>query len=244
MPSRRAALLMAGSGVAATAFGLPRLAAYFEPALSFKALPGNDGFRQLSGGSVSKGNPALVGIDQPDLKPAETYVCAHLFTGPRPSGHVPVAYFSDARCVYCRVLSPLLNDLETREPIAITWHELPLLGPASRRAAQAALAARRQGAYAIFHDRLMGTPFMPNTAYIRKIALDAGVDVEQLLRDMQGADVADTIARTAGLARRFGFYGTPALVVGRTAVLGSIDERKLRRLIEIEANMTDPGPCS
>ena len=85
---------------------------------------------------------------------------------------------------------------------------------------------------------------MPNTAYIRQIALDAGIDVEQLLGDMQGAEVADTIAGTAGLARRFGFYGTPALVVGRTAVLGNIDERKLRRLIEIEAKMTDPGPCS
>jgi protein-disulfide isomerase len=157
---------------------------------------------------------------------------------------VPVAYFSDARCVYCQVLSPLLHDLERREPIPITWHELPLLGAASRSAAKAALAARRQGAYAIFHDRLMGTPFMPNTAYVRQIALDAGVDVEQLLRDMQGADVADTIERTGGLARRFGFYGTPALVVGRTAVLGNIDERKLRRLIEIEVNMTDPGPCS
>jgi len=244
MPSRRAALLMAGSGVAATAFGLPRLAAYFEPELTFEPLPGNDGFRQLSGGPISRGNPALVGIDQPDAQPTVTSVCAHLFTGPRPSDHVPVAYFSDARCVYCRVLSPLLHDLERREPITITWHELPLLGPASRRAAKAALAARRQGAYAIFHDRLMGTPFMPNTAYIRQIAVDAGIDVEQLLGDMQGADVADTIARTAGLARRFGFFGTPALVVGRTAVLGNIDERKLRRLIEIETNMTDPGPCS
>ncbi len=244
MPGRRTALVMAAAGGAGVFFALPRMAEFLAPTLTFEPLPGIDGFRQLAGGAVSRGNPALVGIDQADARLSDRSVCAHLFAAPKPANHVPIAYFSDARCVYCRVLSPLLHELEASEPITVTWHELPLLGPASHRAAEAALAAKRQGAYTFFHDRLMGTPFLPNTAYIRQIALDAGIDVEQLLWDMQGADVADTIARTAGLARRFGFYGTPALVVGRTAVLGSIDERKLRQLIEVEANMTDPGPCS
>jgi len=244
MPGRRTALVMAAAGGAGVFFALPRMAEFFAPTLTFEPLPGIDGFRQLAGGAVSRGNPALVGIDQADARLSDRSVCAHLFTAPKPVNHVPIAYFSDARCVYCRVLSPLLHDLEASEPIAITWHELPLLGPASRRAAEAALAAKRQGAYTFFHDRLMGTPFLPNTAYIRQLASDAGIDADQLLRDMQADGVAEDIARTASLARRFGVYGTPALVVGRTLVVGSVDERRLRRLIEIESNMTAPAPCS
>jgi len=243
MPGRRAAFLITVASVAAAYIAVPRIAAFLEPPLRFEPLPGLNGFRQLSGGSVSGGNPALVGIDASDARPDAPPVCAHLFSETVPVEHVPVAYFSDARCVYCKVLSPLLHELETTEPITVTWHELPLLGTASLEAAKAALAARQQGAYAFFHDRLMGTPFLPTPAYLRQLAADAGINADRLLNDMQDDAVSEQITRTAALARLFGFYGTPALVVGRTAVLGTVDSPRLRRLIEIEATMTAPGPC-
>jgi protein-disulfide isomerase len=237
--------MVGAAGVAMAGYvGLPHIAAYVQPRLRFEPLPGVEGFRQLAGGALSGGNPALLGIGAPPPHPPEGSVCASLFAQPGPAGHVPVAYFSDARCIYCRVLSPLLHELETTEPISITWHELPLLGAASMRAARASLAARRQSAYTIFHDRLMGTPFLPTEGYLRELAKNAGIDVDQLLRDMVSDEVSDEIARTAMLARRFGFYGTPALVVGRTATLGALDERTLRRLIEIERNEAEPGPCA
>lgn len=241
---RRAALGLLAVGAAAAI--LPPVTRWLRtPDLTYQPLPGLPGFRQLAGGGVSGGDPLRVGLDLgSEAGPASSKdICASLFDNPAPEDRVPVAYFSDARCVYCRVLSPMLHEIETDAPIHITWHELPLLGPASQRAAKANLAARRQGAYRVFHDRLMGTPFVPNDAYIRQIAEDAGIDAGQLLRDMDSDEITSTLARTARIARAFGFFGTPALVVGRTAILGTVERRQLRHVIEAELAATDPWPC-
>lgn len=243
MMRRRAfiTVLAAGGFVALVPPAIRRLRA---PDLTYQPLPGLPGFRKLSGGDVSGGDPMLIGLDNGPADAATPgEICAHLFHAGTPPDAVPIAYFSDARCVYCQVLSPVLHEIAETEPVRITWHELPLLGETSRRAAEASLAARRQDAYQTFHDRLMGTPFVPNDAYLRRIAADAGIDADRLLRDMASDAVTQDLRQTARIAQAFGFYGTPALVVGRTAVLGSVDKRQLRRLIEAERTSPEPRPC-
>lgn len=243
MIGRRA--LLAGGVVAAGVAGLPPLVRWLRaPDLSYKALPGLPGFRKLSGGEVSGGNPMLIGVEDGAEVATRPEICAHLYETPDPAARVPVAYFSDARCVYCRVLTPRLHDLAETAPVRITWHEWPLLGRTSQRAAQASLAARRQGAYQVFHDRLMGTPILPNDAYLRRIAEDAGIDADRLLRDMQSDAVMHQLARTARIARAFGFIGTPALVVGRTAIIGAVETWQLRHQIEAEQASSSPWPCA
>lgn len=241
---RRRAIL--GVLAAAAALGVvpPVIRRLRAPELTYHPLPGLPGFRKLSGGDVSGGDPMLIGLDDGPATATGDEICAHLFRAGTPPDAVPIAYFSDARCIYCRVMSPLLHEIAETEPVRITWHELPLLGETSRRAAQASVAARAQGAYRTFHDRLMGTPIVPNDAYLRRIAADAGIDADQLLRDMASDGVADDLARTARIARAFGFYGTPALVVGRTAILGSVSRHQLRRLIAAERDSADPQPCT
>ena len=241
---RRRAILGVLAAGAALAVLPPVIRRLRAPDLTYHPLPGLPGFRKLSGGDVSSGDPLLIGLDGGAVTALPEDICAGLFDDDTPADHVPIAYFSDARCIYCRILSPILHEIADSAPVRITWHELPLLGPTSRRAAQASVAARNQGAYRTFHDRLMGTPFVPNDAYLRRIAADAGIDADQLLRDMASDAVADSLARTARIARAFGFYGTPALVVGRTAILGSLDKRRLRRLIEAERISADPQPCT
>jgi len=240
---RRAILGMLAAG-AALAFGPPVIRRLRAPDLTYQPLPGLPGFRKLSGGDVSGGDPMLIGLEDGAAAASPDEICAHLFRADASTDTVPIAYFSDARCIYCRVLSPVLHEIAETGPVRITWHELPLLGRPSRRAAKASLAARRQGAYRTFHDRLMGTPIVPNDAYLRRIAADAGIDADQLLRDMASDAVATDLARTARIARAFGFYGTPALVIGRTAVLGAVDKHQLRRLIEAERSSSDPQPCA
>lgn len=243
MIARRA--LLAGVAVAAGVAGLPPLIRWLRaPELRYAPLPGLPGFRKLSGGAVSRGDPMLIGLEGAADAATRAEVCTHLFDTPASAERVPIAYFSDARCVYCRVLSPRLHDLADSAPVRVTWHEWPLLGPVSRRAAQASLAARRQGAYRVFHDRLMGSPIVPNDAYLRRIAGDARIDADRLLRDMQSEAVRRELARTARIARAFGFIGTPALVVGRTAMLGALETWQLRRRIAAEQASPKPWPCA
>ena len=240
---RRAALaLVAGVGGAAW-LGAPILRRVLTPEPAYEPIPGLDGFRRVASGSVSGGNPALQGIDAPRRPATMDTICAHLFDAPLPEGPVPIAYFSDARCVFCRELSPLLHEIEDSAPVAVTWHEYPLLGPASQRAARATVAAGMQGAQRAFHDRLMGTPFLPNDAYLRELATEAGINPDRLLRDMASDAVTVHLERTARVGRAFGFRGTPALVVGRTAVLGQVSERRLRALVAQERRADAPFPC-
>jgi protein-disulfide isomerase len=60
---------------------------------------------------------------------------------------------------------------------------------------------------------------------------------------MASPAVAARIAETRGLARLFGFPGTPSMVVGRTVVTGALDEGRLLALIAREREEGPPPAC-
>ncbi len=242
--SRRAVL--AGLAAAAVAgAGLARLPRLWEPPLDFEPMDAPAGFRRLAGGAVSGGPDPLAGLsaDGAGAAPGGEALCPALFGEGVPPGAVPVASFSDYNCPYCRVLTERLARLEDDLGLAVRWHELPLLGQASVDAARGALAAARQGGYAPFHERLMKTAFRPTPAYLSEVAKSVGIDPERMVADMHSASVTDELAQSRRLAAAFGIAGTPALVVGRTLVVGEIDARTLRRLVAAE-RAAGGGPCA
>ncbi len=247
-PSRRGFIRLVGFAalVGAAYGGTALLRRLTEPGLEYEPIAGIPGFRRIAGGPISGGSAVMVGIGGTDDKVeiSNTKLCDALFRGPPQQGSVPIAYFTDYRCVYCRKVSPMLAQMEAQGGIHVTWHDLPLLGPASVAGARAALAARAQGAYQMFHDRLMGTPVVPTPPYLRQLSEEAGIDADRLLRDMSSDETEHQLKTTAALARRFGFIGTPALVIGRTAILGGIDQRKVERLIEAERNLPRSNACA
>lgn len=243
-PARKAGsrrrLILGGLGFAAAYAGLrvgiPAVSERLAP-LDLEPLDRPAGFRRL----VSAGGASGVGAGAFDplvgLEPADRVApsCAGLFgDGPDPGpdpGTVPVAYFSDANCAYCRVLTPRLDGLDG---VRVTLHELPILGDGSVYAARAAVAAGAQGAHAAFHAALMDAP-RPSPATIERIAGDLGLDVARLRADMGNPAVDVTLKRSDALAALFGIRATPALVVGRTLVIGAISRVTLDRLVAREA---------
>ena len=121
-----------------------------------------------------------------------------------------------------------------KEKIRIVYKEWPILGESSVLAANASLAADKQGKYLEFHARLMNSRLIPTIAYINEIAVDLGINKSQLLRDMTSEITAHALERTSELASALGLVGTPALVIGRTIVQGEISRRVLERLIDDE----------
>lgn len=242
MSDRRGLLILAAGAVSLLAFA-PAFRRLATPPLAYEPIPDLPGFRRLKdqASALSRaGGALLLGRDGPaaDIDP-----CNGLFRAPATGGAVPMAYFTDARCGYCRQLSPILADLAQNAPVDIAWHEWPRLGEASVLAARAALAARAQGGYGAVHKRLMGTPFVPTDAYLRQMATEEGLDPDRLIRDMDSPAVAAQLARTEALAQRFGFLGTPALVIGRTVHMGLTGKALLNRLIAAEQADPAPMPC-
>lgn len=250
---RRAALL----GIAAAAVGpwwaWPRVAQLFVGDFDFEPLDDPQGFRRITAGETSGMPSPFFGLDAPDEQeqaiPEEAVradLCTGLFGGSPPAGVVPIASFSDYNCPFCRVLTERLSNLEERSggDIRITWHEWPRLGPTSISAARAALAADMQGAYAAFHKRLMRGRFVATPEYLEILARDIGVDADRLLSDMESDAVSERLHATEAVARIFGFIGTPALVVGRTVIVGTVSENVIAALVEQERREGPLPVCS
>ena len=247
MVTRRGLIRLAGFAalVGAAYGGTGLLRRLTEPGLEFEPVAGVPGFRRIAGGPISGGAAMMVGIGGTDEQAqiSDARLCDALFRPPPQPGIVPIAYFTDYRCVYCRQVSPMLARMEKAGDVDVTWHDLPLLGEVSTIAARAAVAAGEQGAYHVFHDRLMGTPVVPTPPYLRELAGDAGIDADRLLQDMSSEKTDRQLNVTGALARRFGFIGTPALVIGRTAVLGGVDQRTVERLIDAERDTLQSPVC-
>ena len=149
---------------------------------------------------------------------------------------MPIAFFSDYNCPNCELLSGDIANIGAASggKVRVKRHEWPNLGQSSDTSARAAIAADRQGARLAFSRRLQGTVFEPTPAYLHELARSAGINANQLFADMQSDEVARELAVSASLVRRFAFPGTPALVVGRTIVVGTIRTATLEALIELE----------
>ncbi|MYE59894.1 MAG: DsbA family protein [Alphaproteobacteria bacterium] len=147
-------------------------------------------------------------------------------------GDVTLVEFFDYQCGYCkRALGPMKELLAGDPKLRVAWKEFPILGPASRFAARAALAAARQGRYLDFHLAVMGARGNPTESSVVAIAEDLGLDVERLRRDMADPAIEAYLDETNRLARDLGITGTPAFVIGDTLVPGAVGIARLRQLI-------------
>ena len=253
MNVRRRDLLVFG-GIVALIYGLR--------ALPWDRLPGRGPryadiadlppFRRLDGVGQTSGTPlALVGLDAPpqdaDQRRARAEAvradpCPALFGNGGSEGVVPIAYFSEFRCPYCRALERDLDTLMADYPASfrLVQHELPIFGPASELAARASVAAAKQGKQPELRRGFMRTPLVAEEASVLRVAADIGLDVDLLAKDMASAEVKEELNRTRALADVFGFIGTPGLVIGRTVLNGAIPYALLRQIVEDEAAQAAP----
>ena len=225
--------------------------------LELEPLESPAGFRKFVAGDTSGGFDPFVGLGTPDsdaviarkeaaYERVSNNICDALYgeLGSNPA-RVPIASFSDYYCPYCRIQTKRLAEMTNAMPndVAVAWHELPLLGDSSNLAAKAALAAKRQGAYVAFHERLMKTPFQATPKYLSRLAGDLDVDEGRLILDMESAEVVRELENSSALARVFAFVGTPALVIGRTVVQGQISDRMVREIIDLEREERWDAAC-
>ena len=238
---RRGFLVLGGAAVVMLA--LPNLASRFRGGPELAPHPRVAGFRQADAAEVSGGFDPFAGLDTgpaTEIPPAAIPdICAALFRDNRPAARVPVAFFTDIACPHCRAMEPAIAALPEAEA-TVHWHDLPRLGPASVMAARAIAAARAQDAERAMRARLTRSRFRADAAYVTALATGLGLDADRLIADMAAPATEARIAQTLGLARAFGFPGTPALVVGDIAAVGRREPTGIDALIAASA----APPCS
>lgn len=246
MSQRRGFLVWVG--LAASIYGLRALPwdLFFANLPTFRELPGLPPFRSPNiDAPISTTAPALVGIEGPApnaearrgrAEAVKSDMCRALFGTVRDWQTIPMAYFSEFRCPYCRALEAELAKVLAANSgtVRLVQHELPIFGPPSEYAARASIAAARQGLQQELRKRLMRSPLVPDPALISRLAIEVGLDPARLVADMDDPSVQRELDRTRALADVFGFAGTPGLVIGRTVLNGFVKADVIERIIADE----------
>ncbi|MEM6441262.1 MAG: DsbA family protein [Pseudomonadota bacterium] len=168
----------------------------------------------------------------------ELWADGYSFVAGNPEGDVTVVEFLDYNCGFCKRAHDEVRELiETDPGLRYVVKEFPILGPSSRVAAQAALAATYQDEgrrYLAYNDALMSHQGQLSERAVFDYADDVGLDVRQLRRDMERPEIAERIARTQGLARALRIEGTPSFVIGGQLVRGYVPLDRMREAVARE----------
>lgn len=153
-------------------------------------------------------------------------------TGVAGAAPVTVIEFFDYRCGFCKKTAATVLGLSATPGVRVLYKELPILGSDSMVAAQAALAARMQGAYDKLHDAMLASEKPLTAEMIYKLAAENGLDVARLKTDMASSAVKTEIGRTLEIAQKLNVEATPTFVVGDQLVSGALTPQAFHDLIE------------
>ncbi len=141
--------------------------------------------------------------------------------GGNPKGDVTVVEFFDYQCPHCKDMEAVVDKVRAADPnLRIVYKELPIFGSSSRDAALAALAANKQNPalYVKFHNALLLAPNPLNKDKILALAKTAGLNVDQLAKDMKSDALQKQIDDNFKLAQNLGLMGTPTFVISKWQV--------------------------
>ena len=240
---RRDALVL--GGLVLGAVSLPPILRRLPSEFQFEPIAGFEGFRRLQGGAVSGAGNPFFGLDGrlPDQAPLyENPIgppCTALFgDAPWTSQKLPVAIFTDFNCPYCKTLDSRLIALrDSGAPLDIHWHDMPLLGDSSHRAARAAIAARNFDREEDARTYLWNHGMRPGQTALRRMAEHLDLHADVFEREIESKRVLQSVSKSLELGMRLGIPGTPGTVLGRTLVIGAIREPDLAKLIKLERSL-------
>lgn len=132
-------------------------------------------------------------------------------------GNVTIVAFLDYNCPFCKKAAPDLARVVREDgQIRLVYKDWPVIAETSVYAAQLALAAAYQGAYAKAHDALMATKGRLSREQIAAALKGAGIDLARLEADVNGkaAQITALLQRNMAQADSLGLQGTPTYLIG------------------------------
>lgn len=156
--------------------------------------------------------------------------------------------WTDFSCPYCRrVHGEIERVLADRDDTRVVIKNFSIHGPLSDGPARAVIAAKMQdpAKAAELTNMLMTREFYTQNdlkdqdkiaekveANVMKMAAEAGLDTEQLKKDMDSDVVARELRNVRDLAQRFEINGTPFLIIGEQAFPGAIPSEQIEAALD------------
>lgn len=133
-------------------------------------------------------------------------------------GATIVVEFFDYQCSHCKEMQPTIEKVIGSNKAKLIFKEFPIFGDVSSYAAQMALAAVKQHKYLEFHNALMKNSGALSSAKVEEIAKSVGLNVDQLKKDINGADIKKELSDNFNLAKALNLAGTPSFVLSNKAM--------------------------
>lgn len=155
-----------------------------------------------------------------------------------PQGDVSLVEFLDYRCEHCKEMGGVIAKLIKSDPnLRVVIKQLPIFGEDSEYVAKAALASQKQGKFETFHEALLKAKMPLNKKTIAQIAKQQRLNIKQLHRDMESAEVAQQMKDNVALAEALAIAGTPTFIISdqdmkqANYMMGAIDMEALKQSI-------------
>jgi protein-disulfide isomerase len=159
-----------------------------------------------------------------------------------PNGKVTMVEFFDYNCGWCKKGFPeVLSLIENDKDLKFVMKEFPIFGGDSDYAAQAAIAANKQGKYWPLHVAMMSHEGKITKEAVDELAAAQGLDMVQLKKDMESPETAGILERNRALAQSLAINGTPAFIIDDKLVPGYLPQAELASAIN---DVRAKGGCS
>jgi protein-disulfide isomerase len=179
----------------------------------------------LSNSTDSKPKPASARVGGPD--PEKIYVVKIDDAPIKGSTSAPVTIVeaSDFQCPYCSQVRPTLDKVLQvyGDKVHIVWKHLPLpsLHPNAIPAAVAAEAAKKQGKFWEYHDKLFANQNQLSAQDLRRYAAEVQLDLSKFDADIADAATKKRVTDDAAEIGALGVTGTPAFFINGRFINGA-----------------------
>jgi protein-disulfide isomerase len=150
---------------------------------------------------------------------------------------VTVVEFGDFQCSYCGAVEPTVERVLATYPddVDLVFVNLPLsIHANSLRAAEAFLAAARQGKAWEMHDQMLAHQQALSDADLDSYAQVIALDLLQFDADRSSPEIADQIAQDESLAASLAVDSTPTFLIGGYSIVGSQPFSAFKEVIDRE----------
>ncbi|MBI4386395.1 MAG: thioredoxin domain-containing protein [Elusimicrobia bacterium] len=154
----------------------------------------------------------------PNIVP--TYAADDPVKGPKDAA-VTILEFTDFQCPWCQRSQEFVKRVEQKykDKVRFVSRQFPLIRihPRAKPAAEAALCAREQGKFWVFHEKLFEKQQLEDADFTR-YAREAGLDKSQFEKCVKDHKYAARVDKDLLDGQRFGVQGTPTFFVNGQSV--------------------------
>jgi protein-disulfide isomerase len=129
---------------------------------------------------------------------------------------VTLVEFVDYECPHCRTAQALVRQVLDSYPreVRLCFKHFPLSGHTnSRLAAEAAMAAHKQGKFWPYNDKVWANADTLTPAVLEKIAKEVGLDVARWRDDMNSDEIKAAVAQDKSDGTALGINSTPTIYI-------------------------------